>query len=124
MKMHTLSTHTAYEAVGNVIQALDQPLKEQIRHYVFGNKEDAEFMLRPLESRHGWMVNAPYIYMEFEFEYARFTFIQLCNVFELLHGVSVQFEFADELSKRVKEIVTKEITKIGDGNSEEKRNYS
>lgn len=53
-----------------------------------------------LEDRYNWTENAIFRRQEFNYENARFTLTQLCNMVEMLAGSDT--EFADELRNRVK----------------------
>lgn len=95
---------TPHDAVNNVLDALHKPLLEQIDQTIDFYGNDAETFLKPLTTDI-WMKQEPYRAMTFEFEWARFNFLQLCNMVELMFGTTVESEFVRELTTQIREHV-------------------
>jgi hypothetical protein len=95
----------ASEIVTDVLDKLSNPLIQQIDLYIHSNPKDPEYLLKAFKHPVTWMTMEPYTDMRFEWEFAEFSITQLCNLVELLHGNSLSYQFADELTKQIKEMV-------------------
>lgn len=98
-----------HDVVCDVLDKISKPLIEKIDFYIHANPNEPEYLLEAFRHPVSWMVAEPYRDMEFEFEHATFTLIALCNVVDLLHGKSTEYDFIDELTKQVREMVAGRI---------------
>lgn len=109
MKPHSLSDHIAHEAVTNVIKLIHVQLELLIKHHVSFNPDNLEYMLKPLDRPLGWMLQEPYISLEFEIMHEKFGFLRLCNYMEMLHGIDIAYEFDAQLVWQLRIMVEKAV---------------
>lgn len=93
------------EIVTDVLDKLSRPLIQRIDYYIHTNPNEPEYTLVPFEKTVSWMLSEPYCDFRFEWDHAEFSLIQLCNLIDLLHGSVAGYEFIDELTKQVREMV-------------------
>ncbi|MFS1511855.1 hypothetical protein VQL36_05380 [Chengkuizengella sp. SCS-71B] len=92
----------------NVTKILDQIKKQlvsQIDEYIETYPAEPKILLMEIDdNKEFWMLDNGWKSMRFEYEHVEFSFLELCNFIELLHGVEVEKKFISEITEEVRKI--------------------
>ncbi|NBI28314.1 hypothetical protein [Chengkuizengella marina] len=98
------------EITSNILARIIEQLEIQIDEYIQNYPSEPKILLWRIENaEETWMIYEGWRNMRFKFEHAEFSFLELCNLVEMMHGVTNEKRFMEELTKRVKEIANERI---------------
>ncbi|MDP5273997.1 hypothetical protein [Chengkuizengella axinellae] len=91
--------------VADTLKQISKQLVAQIDEYIQSYPSEPKILLMEIDdNKELWMLNNGWKSMSFEYEHVEFSFLQLCNFIELLHGVEAEKKFVAEITEEVRKI--------------------